>query len=151
MRGPSAVRVRFLALMISSTSSLVISLIGRSRPCGDEGGAEVALGNLAAAAPVASLSAMKASAALPNECWMRSARSRAAFATASASITGRVDALVDLAAPFAGGAPRVLQRDRAIDADDAPGRCCARRNRAYRMKVIFRPCRAAPGRRPWCR
>ena len=37
----------------------------------------------------------------------------------------RVNALVDQAAPFACGLPRLLQRDRAIGADDAPGRCCA--------------------------
>ena len=39
----------------------------------------------------------------------------------------RVDALRDQRAPFPGGAPGVLQADRAIGADDAPGWCRTRR------------------------
>ena len=91
-------------------------------PCRDEGGAEVALGNLAA--PLLRQ-------LVRDEGFRRVAEG---MPQAGRPLTrclgngfrldhGGVDALVDQAAPFACGAPRLVERDRAIDADDAAGRC----------------------------
>ena len=114
--------VRFLALMIASTSNLVISVTGRSP--------HAAMNTLRRSRSTAlplrscdSLSAMKASATLANECLMRSARSRSAFSRASASTTaGSIPLAIRLR-----HSPAVRRasskRDRAIGADDAAGRC----------------------------
>ena len=125
MRGPSAVRRALLG--VDDLQHVELGDFGDRpvAPCGDEDGAEVALGDLAAALLCQ----------LVGDEGFRDGGER--MLDPQRPLTGclltglgldnrRVDALVDQAAPFACGAPRFLQRDRAIGADGAPGRCRTR-------------------------
>ena len=96
---------------------------GSLPPDGDEVGAEVALGNLAAALLRQLVGDERLGGAA--EGMLDPQRPLTGFLLTGFLLDhGGVDALVDQAAPFACGAPRFLQRDRAIGADGAPGRCC---------------------------
>jgi len=78
--------VRFLALMISSTSSGVMSLTGRSPHAVTKAARKSRSASLPRRSS-ANLLVKKACATLAKECLTRSARSRAAASCASASIT----------------------------------------------------------------
>ena len=88
--------LRFLRLMTSSTSSVVMSPNGRSRHAVTKA-ARKSRSAILPRRSCASLSAMKASAALPKECRMRSRPLTRCLRDGFGLDHGRVDALVDQA------------------------------------------------------